>query len=371
MSYLKKDAVLAAIKSRDLEHDGEKYTIFEAYLGTDPYSKKPVRMSARNVEKLRKKVTAFFNYANADRRAAVTAKPVDDKGVLRSGKGGEKLPLELSEGDGFYVMLPNAAGELELKKTDDAARLADLRKNFKIDPKEDLGDAYDAASAIVTDDDGHRWRFPYANEAMRGAYARDGRLCRECCTERDLLNLAGILYELPAENAGGFSKVRSIATTGVSAYDYCTWRGLFVISGLRPAQEGLGKVITSDDGKASVWVGVADDLWKFGKAVGVGGPWKDTAVKAGVPSDPYLMTGFDRKSVTVSADRDVSVSFEFDLTGTGVWVKSPVSHAGSAGLAVPLKAGRPVTIDMGDIRAYWVRAVADKDCTATVQFKYE
>lgn len=75
MSYLKKDAVLAAIKSRDLEHDGEKYTIFEAYLGTDPYSKKPVRMSARNVEKLRKKVTAFFKRLSTGGDFAVLLSP--------------------------------------------------------------------------------------------------------------------------------------------------------------------------------------------------------------------------------------------------------------------------------------------------------
>ena len=75
MSYLTKDAVLSAIKSRDLEHDGGNYTIFEAYLGTDPYSKKPVRMSAKNVEKLRKKVTAFFKRLSTGGDFAVLLSP--------------------------------------------------------------------------------------------------------------------------------------------------------------------------------------------------------------------------------------------------------------------------------------------------------
>ena len=65
MSYLKKDAVLAAIKSRDLEHDGEKYTIFEAYLGTDPYSKKPIRKAAKSEPKLKRKIEEFYKKLSA------------------------------------------------------------------------------------------------------------------------------------------------------------------------------------------------------------------------------------------------------------------------------------------------------------------
>ena len=53
--------------------------------------------------------------------------------------------------------------------------------------------------------------------------------------------------------------------------------------------------IKSADGKLGLWFGAIDDLWKLGKPVGVGGPWKHTAVKAGKPSDAYLMTGYDKK----------------------------------------------------------------------------
>jgi hypothetical protein len=38
----------------------------------------------------------------------------------------------------------------------------------------------------------------------------------------------------------------------------------------------------------SLWLGATDDVWKLGKAVGVGGPWRDSLVTAGEPSDPYL-----------------------------------------------------------------------------------
>ena len=195
------------------------------------------------------------------------------------------------------------------------------------------------------------------------ARGRQGRLCRECCTERDLLNIGGTFYELPAENAGGFAKARAIATHRSQVYDYCTWRGLFAISGVDPAAAEAGEhFVKSDDGKAALWVGVADDLWKIGKPVGVGGPWLATAVKAGVPSDPYIVTGFDKKQVAIIADKNAKIRLEFDVTGSGTWI--PLYN-------VEVKAGKWRSIDLGGIRAYWVRAVADCDCTATVQFKYE
>ena len=326
-----------------------------------------------------KNVTAAFSYWNDDKRPAIlrgdvpsgmfagfvsdlSKTPAPSKGIVRSGKGDENLPLEMVQDDQLYVMLPGEGGKLELKKSGNEKKLAQVKKEFAIDAGQDLGDSYDKASAIITDDDGNRWRFPYATEEM-AARGRQGRLCRECCTERDLLNIGGTFYELPAENAGGFAKARAIATHRSQVYDYCTWRGLFAISGVDPAAAEAGEhFVKSDDGKAALWVGVADDLWKIGKPVGVGGPWLATAVKAGVPSDPYIVTGFDKKQVAIIADKNAKIRLEFDVTGSGTWI--PLYN-------VEVKAGKWRSIDLGGIRAYWVRAVADCDCTATVQFKYE
>ena len=108
-------------------------------------------------------------------------------------------------------------------------------------------------------------------------------------------------------------------------------------------------------------MGVADDLWKLGKPAGRGGVWMDTAVKAGVASDPFLMTGFDRKKLTLSADRDVTVKIEIDITGSGTWIELK---------SYPLAAGKAATDDLSAIRAYWIRATADADCTATMQMAY-
>ena len=81
-------------------------------------------------------------------------------------------------------------------------------------------------------------------------------------------------------------------------------------------------IVRADDGKAAVWVGAIDDLWRLGRATGVGGPWQDTAVEAGKPSDPYLFAGYDARRIALShggADA-VNMAIELDLTGNGLWI---------------------------------------------------
>ena len=123
------------------------------------------------------------------------------------------------------------------------------------------------------------------------------------------------------------------------------------------------RVIRSEDGKATIWAGVIDDLWQLGKPRGVGGPWKNTQVKAGAVSDAYLMTGYDRKSVELTSSKDAEVTLEIDVDGTGVWVPYRMFD---------IESGETVEheFDSG-FSAYWVRAVSSVDATATVWFRYE
>ena len=188
---------------------------------------------------------------------------------------------------------------------------------------------------------------------------------REVATERDLFNAHGTFYELPAENAGGFAKLRPVATHNRRIHDYCSYRGLFVMTGIgNPAPPNNAHIIRSDDGKAALWVGVLDDVWKLGKPRGGGGVWKDTPVKAGLASDPFLMPGYDRKSVSFShsSTEPVTFSLEVDLDGTGRWV--PYQRFG-------VKAGEVLAHTFPEaFAAYWVRAVTERDTTATVLFDY-
>jgi hypothetical protein len=157
-----------------------------------------------------------------------------------------------------------------------------------------------------------------------------------------------------------------VSTHNRRVHDYCSYRGLFVASGLA-ADAGAGNphVIRAADGRAAVWVGAIDDIWKLGKPVGRGGPWKDTAVKAGEHSDPYLMTGYDRKKLELTHDASatVTVRVEADVTGDGVWKTYAV---------FPVPAGQTFRHEFpAAYQAYWVRCTADTACRATAQLTYE
>lgn len=322
-----------------------------------------------------KGMTAYFQYAAKDTRGTAPA-PIFSglagkaDATLRGGlpyvRGERKGTLGLAamtnengkaEDVGFYEL----SADLRLRRLSGDASW--VKSHYPING---VGVSVEPASALVVDDKGRRWRFPKADPT---AYDKPGplgpeRVCREVCTERDLLNLAGIFYELPAENAGGFSKARALSTHNTRIHDFASWRGLLVLTGVKPEAKADGHVIVSDDGKASVWVGAIDDLWSFGKPRGEGGPWLNTSVKAGEPSDPYLMTGFDRKTLRLShnAKTPVTVTLELDLTGTGVW------HP-YATYTVP--AGETLQADLGQVRGYWLRVRADRDCTATAWLRYE
>ena len=83
-----------------------------------------------------------------------------------------------------------------------------------------------------------------------------------------------------------------------------------------------GHYFAAADSRVGLWFGDIDDLWKLGKPVGRGGPWLDTAVESGQPSDPYLMAGYDRKSLALSHDAAQAVHFtvEVDVVADGNWL---------------------------------------------------
>lgn len=313
--------------------------------------------------------SAVFSYRNADTRtaqsdarfaglaAATTKAPL---GGLLHARGAEKKTLGVTVGDTFYEMGP----DMQLRRTDDAAAAKWAHANLT--PPADAI-ALDTASVIYTDEQGKRWRLPRGHADFDGKSPHGLiRVDREVCTERDLLNAGGTFFEFPAENAGGIAKLRPVATHNRAIHDYATWRGLFVMSGIASdAPTTNTHLIRSTDGKAAVWVGAVDDLWSFGKPIGVGGPWKDTAVTANTPSDPYLLTGYDRKKLTLShaSATPVKIRVEVDLTGTGHWVTYTT-------LDVP--AGKSIDHAFpAGYQAYWLRVSASSPTTATAQLTYD
>lgn len=223
----------------------------------------------------------------------------------------------------------------------------------------------DAASVIV-EQGGRRFRLPKGNAAYDEPFACGWpRGNRQIVTERNVLNAHGTIYELPLSHSGGMAKIKPICTHNRHLVDFCTWRGLLVMSGCRADTAADGHSFRSADGKVALWMGAVDDLWALGKPRGHGGPWLDTKVRAGEPSDPYLMVGYDRKTLRLEHGEDRAVTFtvEVDPAATGKW--RPYGDFN----VEPGKTLRH-TFPVG-FSAHWVRVVADENTTASAQFVYE
>jgi hypothetical protein len=338
--------------------------------------------------------TAFFHYRSKDSRSGAAASHFRDlartgddqaSGGLLHAHGGPPAPvMPAQKGPGLSresadQSLPQSPlrflarsgvgtsrlyemdGQLRLAPADDATGAGWMQANLQV-PEGVI--TSDEASVLYTDEQGRRWRLPrnIAFDAP-GPHGTE-RVCREVCTERNLLNVHGTFYELPAENAGGFSKVRPIATHDRRISDFASYRGLLVLSGVRANAKGE-RIVRSVDGLCALWVGTVDDLWELGKPRGRGGPWKNTPVRADVPSDPYLMTGYDRKRVSLSHDapEPVFMRLQVDVSGSGLWVTCN---------QIEVPARKTVQHKFPDaFGAYWVRVVANKDARATAQFAYD
>src|SRR5690606_40322358 len=121
-------------------------------------------------------------------------------------------------------------GGMNLVKKDDDSTATFIREQFAI-PKDVV--TVEKSSVLVVDDKGRRWRLPLGDPALTQlTNLAATRICREVATERDLLNLHGTFYELPAENADGFAKVRPVATHNLPIHDYASYRGLLVLTGV-------------------------------------------------------------------------------------------------------------------------------------------
>ncbi len=324
------------------------------------------------------KATVQFSYAQKELRknapdpiftGLANLNLTNTSGGLLWGLGDNRRKLGILAGDvSDHAFKENGYYELDslmnLEKREDLKTTSFIREKFAF-PKEVI--TIDDASVLVVDELERGWRLPKGDpkySVLTGNAV--SRICREVATERDLLNCSGTFYELPAENADGFAKIRPVASHNFRIHDYASYRGMLILTGIDPqAAKGNPHILTSADGKASVWAGVIDDLWQMGKPVGEGGPWKSTTVKAGESSDPYLIGFYDQRTLQLSHNSKESVNFkiEVDPIGHGPWMKYQT---------VAVKPGESFGMKFPDtFQSRWIRFVSDKDCKATAWFKYD
>ncbi len=323
------------------------------------------------------RATVSFNYSDLDERnteadqmfsGLVHCQKLDAWSGLLYGLGDDRRTLGVAvshfkDGEEQTIGYYELDEKLKLVRKQDPETLAFIKRKFAI-PKNVI--SMESSSVLVIDDQDRRWRLPLGAGGFTSLTNQGHlRICREVATERDLFNCHGTFYELPAENADGFAKIRPIASHHFRIHDYTSYRGLLVMTGVEPRAHTNEHIIQSEDENAAVWVGTIDDLWKLGKPTGRGGPWKETEVKANQPSDPYLIGFYSRRSLTLSHQANTSVVFrlEVDATGHGPWL--PYAEIAVA----PGETYEYIFPDYFEAR--WIRFISHTTCRATAWLIYE
>ncbi|MBN1361837.1 MAG: hypothetical protein JW993_14670 [Sedimentisphaerales bacterium] len=286
-----------------------------------------------------------------------------------------------ASGQGRLIVANNSYDEQEFLGKRDAGRLAQwdgeswtiIERNPFVEVQASAGDASHGGNTIfatgwtkpcvvlraLVNGTWQRYLLPKSGHVWDHAWNTEWMRIRHAQTERLLMDVHGMFYELPILAYGGrVWGIRPICTHLRVVPDFCSWRGLFVMA---------SDQLDHDEGQpqSGLWFGAIDDLWQMGKPSGWGGPWWNTPVQADAVSDPFLMTGFDKKVVHLAHDAKETVRFtlEVDFLGDGTWKTYQNFDVGSG-------TGYAHHEFPDGFSAHWVRVRVNKACTATVYFMY-
>ena len=203
-----------------------------------------------------------------------------------------------------------------------------------------------------------RYRLPKGSHSYDHAWNTEWMRIREAQTERFIMDAFGIFYELPMMTWDGYVwGIRPISYHLRIVPDFCFWRGMFVMAGDQ-TDHGVGQP------QSGLLFQNIDDLWQYGKPSGWGAVWQEDTVSAGMVSDPFLMTGFDKKTLHLRNDgnKDVTVTIDVDFLGNEQW---------STLKEIRVAAGEYSHYIFPDsYSAHWVRLTVDNPSVITAQFVY-
>ncbi len=231
------------------------------------------------------------------------------------------------------------------------------------------------------------YRLPKASQNYDHMWQDEWPRIREVEHERFLMDAHGQWFELSPHAWGGASiaqkaetqdfptatadagpggriwGVRPISRHLWVVSDFCNFRGMLVL-GTNQVSPFNGDNVLAAEPDSGLWLGKTDDLWSWGKPAGWGGPWWDTEVVAGKPSDPFLMTGFEHKCLHLRAraERTVRFAVEVDFLGDGSW--APYTECEVQ------RGGYVCHVFPAGFSAHWVRVTAGAACRATAYFTY-
>lgn len=207
-----------------------------------------------------------------------------------------------------------------------------------------------------------RYRLPRPSQTFMQAWQTEWMRIREVETEHFLMDIHGMFYDLqPVAWEGGIWGVKPICQHLRIIPDFTAFRGLLALGGNQTSPNNDANPVAGQP-QSGIWFGKTDDLWSWGKPQGWGGPWRRAAVTAGQISEPFLMTGFDKKVLHLKSNRAAEFALEIDFLGNGEWSPYETLKTGAGGYSYH--------VFPPGFSAHWIRLTAKTTCTASAEFMY-
>ena len=268
--------------------------------------------------------------------------------------------------NGFYNYGDNDAGLFEYDGK--AWRVLSRKPHMDVAARQDMGQVmfatgWDEMSVLLhalVEGKWQHYRLPKASHAMQHAWQTEWMRIREVETEHFLMDIQGMFYELqPIAFEGHIWGIKPVCQHLRIIPDFTAFRGLLALGGNQTTPNADNNALGGQP-QAGIWFGKTDDLWSWGKPAGWGGVWRKSQVKAGETSDPFLMTGFDKKVLHLQHSPGGVVRVEVDFLGDGSWVKyEDITVQGYKAHVFP-----------AGFSAHWIRLTAIVAGTATAEFHY-
>ena len=195
------------------------------------------------------------------------------------------------------------------------------------------------------------------NDAKHGWFTEWPRI-RDIGDKDLLMDMHGMFFKFPKTfSATSCAGIEPIASHIRYIPDFCFWNGQLVLATDEASIQGNPMV---GQPQSNLWFGQIEDLKKWGPRNAAGSIYMNDPVKAGVPSDPFLINGFPRRVVHLASDRPVTFKLQIDREGNGQFEDyQGIELNGYAHHIFPR-----------NLKAQWVRVHSDQDCKASVSFHF-
>lgn len=268
--------------------------------------------------------------------------------------------------NGFYAYGEEQAGLFEFDGK--AWKRLSNKPHMDVAAREDMGNVmfctgWDESSALfwaLVKGNWQRYRLPKASHAFTHAYQTEWMRIREIETEHFMVDLHGMFYELqPIAFEDRIWGLKPVCQHLRIIPDYCAFRGMLALGGNQTTPNRDNNAVSGQP-QSGIWFGQSDDLWRWGKPQGWGGPWWKTQVSKGEPSDPFLFTGFEHKVLHIGSDKALAVRVEVDFMGNGTWAPYKLLETGADRYTYH--------VFPEGFSAHWVRLTPENDGRATATF---